>query len=100
MLDENGRAWRTQPTRPPGAENNPKWSASTIATDNPDPAARDIEAKALLSRSHSMQLGYYDTKTNKFVGVDTSYNTHHLQFDWQDRIWTDGGGVSLGELDT
>ena len=45
-----------------------------------------------------MQLGYYDTKTNKFVGVDTSYSTHHLQFDWQGRIWTDGD--VLGELDT
>jgi hypothetical protein len=30
--------------------------------------------------------------------VDTSYNTHHLQFDWQGRIWTDGD--VLGELDT
>jgi outer membrane protein assembly factor BamB len=98
MLDEHGRVWMTQPTRPPGAENNPKWSASTIATDNPDPAALAIESKALLSRSHGMQLGFYDTKTNKFVGVDTSYNTHHLQFDWQGRIWTDGD--VLGELDT
>ncbi len=98
MLDEFGRVWMTQPTRPPGAENNPKWSASTIAMDTTDPAAHDIAAKALLSRSHGMQLGYYDTKTNKFVGVDTSYNTHHLQFDWQGRIWTDGD--VLGELDT
>jgi streptogramin lyase len=23
-----------------------------------------------------------------------------LQFDWQDRIWTDGGGSAMGELDT
>jgi hypothetical protein len=98
MLDENGRVWMTEPVRPPGAANNPKWSASTIAMDTTDPAAHDIAAKALLSRNHGMQLGYYDTKTNKFVGVDTSYNTHHLQFDWQDRIWTDGD--VLGELDT
>jgi mono/diheme cytochrome c family protein len=98
MLDENGRVWMTQPTRPPGAENNPKWSASTIAMDTNDPQAQAIASKALLSRSHGMQLGYFDTNTNKFVGVDTSYNTHHLQFDWQDRIWTDGD--VLGELDT
>lgn len=98
MLDENGRVWMTQPTRPPGAENNPKWSASTIAMDTTDPQAQAIASKALLSRSHGMQLGYFDTNTNKFVGVDTSYNTHHLQFDWQDRIWTDGD--VLGELDT
>jgi hypothetical protein len=98
MLDEQGRVWMTEPVRPPGVENNPKWSASTIATDNNDPAALDVAAKSLLSRSHGMQLGYYDTKTNKFVGVDTSYNTHHLQFDWQGRIWTDGD--VLGMLDT
>ena len=91
MLDEQGRVWMTEPVRPPGAENNPKWSASTIAMDTTDPAAHDVAAKALLARNHGMQLGYYDTKTNKFVGVDTSFNTHHLQFDWQGRIWTRWG---------
>ena len=54
----------------------------------------------LAARGNNMELGYYDTKTNKFVTVDTGYNTHHLQFDWQDRIWTDGGGSAAGELDT
>jgi hypothetical protein len=66
--------------------------------DADDPAAIDIAAKALASRNHGMQLGYYDTKTGKFVGVDTSYNTHHLQFDWQGRIWSDED--VLGMLDT
>jgi hypothetical protein len=98
MLDEQGRVWMTEPVRPPGAQNNPKWSASTVALDIADPAAHDIASKALVSRNHGMQLGYYDTKANKFVGVDTSFNTHHLQFDWQGRIWTDGD--VLGELDT
>ena len=54
----------------------------------------------LAARGNNMELGYYDTKTSKFVTVDTAYNTHHLQFDWQDRIWTDGGGSAMGELDT
>jgi hypothetical protein len=98
MLDEFGRVWMTEPVRPPGAANNPKWTASTIATESNDPAELDVASKILLSRSHGMQLGYFDTKTNKFVGVDTSYNTHHLQFDWQGRIWTDGD--VLGMLDT
>jgi hypothetical protein len=89
MLDEHGRLWMTEPVRRPGVENNPKWSAGTVAMDADDPAAIDIAAKALASRNHGMQLGYYDTKTGKFVGVDTSYNTHHLQFDWQGRIWSD-----------
>ena len=98
MLNERGELWMTQPVRPPGAENNPKWAANTVALDINDPAAKDIAAKALASRSHGMQLGYFDTKTHKFVGVDTSYNTHHLQFDWQGRIWSDGD--VLGMLDT
>jgi hypothetical protein len=100
MLDESGRVWLTEPVRPPGKENYPKWAKSTIATENNSPAEIDVAYKLLSERGNSMQLGYYDSKTNKFVGVDTSYNTHHLQFDWQGRIWTDGGGVSLGELDT
>jgi hypothetical protein len=98
MLNEKGELWMTQPVRPPGAENNPKWSARTVALDTKDPAARDTAAQILASRNHGMQLGYFDIKTHKFVGVDTSYNTHHLQFDWQGRIWTDGD--VLGMLDT
>jgi hypothetical protein len=98
MLNERGELWMTQPVRAPGSENNPKWAASTVALDIIDPAAKEIAAKALASRSHGMQLGYFDTKTHKFVGVDTSYNTHHLQFDWEGRIWSDGD--VLGMLDT
>ena len=98
MLNEKGELWMTQPVRPPGPENNPEWSARTVALDTKDPAARDMAAKILASRNHGMQLGYFDIKTHKFVGVDTSYNTHHLQFDWQGRIWTDGD--VLGMLDT
>jgi len=98
MFDEKGRVWMTAPVRPPGKQNNPKWAASTIASDTDDPTALSLLGERLTSRSHGMQLGYYDTKTGKFVGVDTSYNTHHLQFDWQGRIWSDGD--VLGMLDT
>src|SRR5258706_6840797 len=98
MLNEKGELWMTQPVRPPGADNNPKWSGRTVSLDTKDPVARDKAAQILASRSHGMQLGYFDIKTHKFVGVDTSYNTHHLQFDWQGRIWTDGD--VLGMLDT
>jgi len=98
MFDEKGRVWMTVPVRPPGKQNNPKWVASTVASDTNDPTALSLLSERLMSRSHGMQLGYYDTRANKFVGVDTSYNTHHLQFDWQGRIWTDGD--VLGMLDT
>ncbi|HLB46497.1 MAG TPA: hypothetical protein VJL59_05665, partial [Anaerolineales bacterium] len=97
MFDDQGRVWMTVPTRPSGVQNNPKWSAATVALDTDDPEARAIAARLLTSRSHGTHLGYYDTKTNKFVGVDTSFSTHHLQFDWQGRLWTDGD--VLGMLD-
>ena len=98
MFDEQGRVWLTMPARPPGPENNPKWTGSAVATDTNDPADLEAGAKILAARNHSMQLGYYDTKTNEFVAIDTPYNTHHLQLDWQGRVWTDGD--VLGMLDT
>jgi hypothetical protein len=98
MLDERGRVWMTQPIRPGGAANNPAWTKSTIATESMNPEEIEVANKILSSRSHGMQLGYYDSKTGKFAQVDTAYNTHHLQIDWQGRVWTDGD--ILGMLDT
>src|SRR6266571_61985 len=66
MFDEHGRVWMTEPVRPPGVADNQKWSGSTIAMEKNDQAARDLAAKALLSRNHGMQLGFYDPKANKF----------------------------------
>jgi hypothetical protein len=100
MMDENGRVWMTSQIRAGGKEYYPKWAKDTITTENNDPASIDIAYNLLSARGNNMELGYYDTKSNKFVTVDTAYNTHHLQFDWQDRIWTDGGGSAMGELDT
>ncbi len=98
MFDENGRLWMTVQIRAGGKDYYPAWAKNTIVTDNP--ADIDIAYNLLSKHGNNMELGYYDTKTNKFVTVDTGYNTHHLQFDWQDRIWTDGGGSAVGELDT
>jgi hypothetical protein len=103
MMDQNGRVWMTEQIRAGGAKFYPAWAKDTIAldaTDNNDPAAKDIAFNLLSKNGNNMELGYYDTKSNKFVTVDTAYNTHHLQFDWQDRIWTDGGGNAMGEMDT
>ena len=100
MMDANGRVWMTEQIRAGGKENYPKWAKSTIATETNNPAEIDIAYGLLSKNGNNMELGFYDTKTNKFVTVDTAYNTHHLQFDWQDRIWTDGGGSAMGELDT
>ncbi len=100
MMDENGRVWMTEQIRSGGKDYYPKWAKSTIATETNNPAEIDIAFNLLAARGNNMELGFYDTKTNKFVTVDTAYNTHHLQFDWQGRIWTDGGGSAMGELDT
>jgi hypothetical protein len=99
MMDENGRVWMTVQIRAGGKAFYPAWAKSTIATETNDPAAQDIAYNLLDARGNNMMLGYYDTKTGKFSSVDTAYNTHHLQIDWQDRIWTDGGGSAAGELD-
>ena len=100
MLDENGRVWMTVQIRAGGKEYYPAWTKNTIVTGTNDPADVDAAYNMLAARGNNMELGYYDTKTNKFVMVDTGYNTHHLQLDWQGRIWTDGGGSAAGELDT
>ena len=98
MFDEKGRLWMTVQIRAGGHDYYPAWAKNTIVTDNP--ADVDTAYNLVSKNGNNMQLGYYDTKTNKFVMVDTAYNTHHLQLDWQDRIWTDGGGSAAGELDT
>ena len=100
MMDENGKVWMTSQIRAGGKQYYPAWAKNTIATETNNPAEIDIAYNLLAARGNNMELSYYDTKTNKFVNVDTAYNTHHLQFDWQDRIWTDGGGSAMGELDT
>jgi hypothetical protein len=102
MLDEHGHVWMTVQIRPDGPNDYPKWAKSAL--HNEDDTTQEIDAAyaMLLKARHSMQLGYFDTETSKFVMVDTIYNTHHLQFDAQDRIWANNPGdvVTLGELDT
>jgi hypothetical protein len=100
MMDENGKVWMTSQIRAGGKQYYPAWAKNTITTETNNPADIDAAYNMLASRGNNMELSYYDTKTNKFVNIDTAYNTHHLQFDWQGRIWTDGGGSAMGELDT
>ena len=99
MLDEHGRVWLTEPIRPVGAANNPKWSASTIATDTNDPAEhrRGLQDAAFTQPSACSSAS--STRRRASSSASTRPTTpHHLQFDWQGRIWTDGD--VLGMLDT
>jgi len=97
MMDDQGRVWMTAPIRPGGAENNPAWLKGSIATESLNPAEVDVAHTLLAARGNGMHLAFYDTKTGKFGQVDTAFPTHHLQFDWQGRIWTDAG--QIGTLD-
>ncbi len=67
MMDENGRVWMTVQIRAGGKNYYPAWAKSTIATETNDPADVDIAYNLLAARGNNMMLGYYDTKTNKFV---------------------------------
>jgi hypothetical protein len=100
MMDENGRMWMTTQIRAGGKDFYPAWAKDTVVTGSKDPASIDLAYKSLAARGNNMELGYFDTKTSKFVSVDTAFNTHHLQLDWQGRIWADGGGSAAGMLDT
>ena len=102
MLDEQGRVWMTEPIHGYLPEDYPKWAKRTIATEANSPEEINLAYQLLLTKRHSMQLGFFDTKTQKFVGVDTPYTTHHLQFDNEGRLWTNNPGdvVALGMLDT
>lgn len=102
MLDERGRVWMTTQIRPEGPTDNPKWARSVIRTEDSSPAALDAAYKLVEGHRHNLQLGYFDTETKHFVLVDTLYSNHHLQFDRQDRLWSNNPGdvISLGMLDT
>jgi streptogramin lyase len=100
MFDEHGHVWMTVQIQPD--DQYPSWAKAALHTEDDTPKEIDAAYAMLTKARHSMQLGYYDTESGKFVMVDTIYNTHHLQFDAQDRIWANNPGdvVTLGELDT
>ena len=92
MLDDQGKVWLT--TRSRRAE-TPDW-AHDVLLDIAGGSSRQLSAEDMASRR---QLGYFDTATEEFVLIDTVYNTHHLQFDRQGRLWTSGDQSRLGMFD-
>ncbi len=72
MMDERGRVWMTHQIRGPG---NPDWcrkgSSNPFAQHYPlDRAPRHV--------------AYYDPDTEDVTLIDTCFNTHHLQFGFDD----------------
>jgi hypothetical protein len=68
-------------------------------TDIGDPSKANMKALPARRLMSGRQLGYFDSKNEKFVLIDTVFGTHHLQFDWQGRLWTSGDGSRLGMFD-
>jgi hypothetical protein len=82
MLDRQGRVWLAATVRAPG---------------NPDFCKKGSEhpsAKMVPIERANRHLAILDPGTMKYTFVDTCFNTHHLQFDAQDRLWTSGAPVA------
>ena len=90
MFDAKGRVWMTGTNHAPGT---PAFCRK--GSDNP-------YAKAFPIDSSERQLAVFDPKAAKFTFIDTCFNTHHLQFGFDDHntLWTSGGGPVAGWVDT
>ncbi len=89
MMDAEGRVWMTHQIRGPG---NPAWCRE--GSDNP--YARHYP----LNRA-ARHVAYYDPATEHVELIDTCFNTHHLQFGFEDgeRLYLSSVGPVIGWLD-
>lgn len=99
MMDDTGKVWMTTQIRAESPADRPKFTKHVLTADVEGISDDMAETLAEDEGNHHRQLGYFDTKTEKFVLIDTAYGTHHLQFDWQGRLWTTGDSVALGMFD-
>ena len=89
MMDGQGRIWMTHQIRGPG---NPAWcqagSTNRFAQHYP------------LTRA-ARHIAYYDPSTEEVELIDTCFNTHHLQFGFEDseRLYLSSVGPVIGWLD-
>jgi len=90
MFDRKGRVWFAAAVRGP---DNPAFCEK--GSDHPS-------AKVFPVERSNRQFAMLDPKTMKYTFVDTCFNTHHLQFDADDRLWASTGGANspvIGWLD-
>jgi len=90
MFDRKGRVWFAAAVRGP---NNPAFCKK--GSDHPS-------AKVFPVERSTRQFSMLDPTTMKYTFVDTCFNTHHLQFDANDRLWASTGGANapvIGWLD-
>jgi hypothetical protein len=90
MFDRKGRVWFAAAVRGP---NNPAFCKK--GSNHPS-------AKVFPVERSNRQFSMLDPKTMKYTFVETCFNTHHLQFDANDRLWASTGGANapvIGWLD-
>jgi hypothetical protein len=90
MIDQKGRIWLSASVRGP---DNPAFCKE--GSDHPS-------AKAFPLKESRRQLAMLDPKSMKYTFIDTCFQTHHLQFGFDDNstLWTSGGGPVVGWLNT
>ena len=89
MMDAQGRVWMTHQIRGPG---NPAWCRE--GSDNPYAQHYPLNRAA-------RHVAWYDPETEHVELIDTCFNTHHLQFGYEDgeRLYLSSVGPVIGWLD-
>ncbi len=89
MMDAQGRVWMTHQIRGPG---NPAWCRE--GSDNPYAQHYPLNRAA-------RHVAYYDPESEHVELIDTCFNTHHLQFGFEDseRLYLSSVGPVIGWLD-
>ena len=89
MMDAEGRVWMTHQIRGPG---NPAWCRE--GSDNPYAQHYPLNRAA-------RHVAWYDPATEHVELIDTCFNTHHLQFGYEDgeRLYLSSVGPVIGWLD-
>lgn len=79
MMDEKGRVWFTARLR-----RNPNPASCQAGSDLPS-------AQVAPQKETAREASVYDPKTDKWTMIDTCFNTHHLVFTPDDKLWFSQG---------
>jgi hypothetical protein len=79
MMDEKGRVWCTARLR-----RNPNPASCQAGSDLPS-------AQVAPQKETAREASVYDPKTDKWTMIDTCFNTHHLVFTPDDKLWFSQG---------
>jgi hypothetical protein len=79
MMDEKGRVWFTARLRPA-----PNPARCQAGSDLPS-------AQIAPQKDTAREVSMYDPKTQKWTMIDTCFNTHHLVFTPDDKLWFSQG---------